>query len=628
MTGTDTSTWFKNRSFGLAFSGTLIFSALYLGIASFSIGGLIGFTVLNFVLLAVLENLIRDGFGLWTDHVTTLLTACIGLAVAICIRIDPGIIDNAVAICAIALVMVILVAISFVRKASSKEAKAMILLVSAGLILATAFIVLSTGAFTPDTFSYYDIARTTFNDYGNTGMIRQYVTDSVYNCSFPYMFPFLIFITDKLTGLGTYSGVFVDFYVMLFSILVINTIGKKITSSCISGSVASFLMLTSPYLLDEVCAARTIPVAFFFVLTAMLGFVMYFGDEDRKAMYPLLIGAFLGLAMCTRFDNISAAAYCGAVFILLPQKRIRNLICYVTGLAVTVSPWVIYSLIRFGKVWATDNGGTLFLVEATTPTRIVAGEGSGETLFTAPSLWFKALLGKAGTILFNMSSCSLASNLLVLIGIVACIWIIAKRKPSKKAVAALCTVVLFYVLKTCMYILVGYPDERYHAETVIIVPFALLMFMAVNKTDLRAVKMAVLCLVMSCVTIVLYYFMIPSHFSKMVPPTDTENCRILSTVDVPREFLKPYLERMEKPDIEKDKALLVLGYSYEFARWADIKVYAEPDPMDGATVKRLLELYPDIGYVLVPEGREGMEWLGEKHEGEAVGESRLYKVER
>ena len=102
----------------------------------------------------------------------------------------------------------------------------------------------------------------------------------------------------------------------------------------------------------------------------------------------------------------------------------------------------------------------------------------------------------------------------------------------------------------------------------------------------------------------------------------------VGNMPVPREFLKPYLERMEKPDIEKDKALLVLGYSYEFARWADIKVYAEPDPMDGATVKRLLELYPDIGYVLVPEGREGMEWLGEKHEGEAVGGSRLYKVER
>ncbi|MBO4449188.1 MAG: glycosyltransferase family 39 protein [Clostridiales bacterium] len=628
MTGTDAVTRFKNRTFGLAVSGSIIFSSLYLGIASFSVSGLIGFTVLNFVLLAVMENILKDEFGIWTDHVTTVLISCLGLASAILMRIDPAMIDNAWVICAIALVMVMLVAVSFVRKASSKEAKALILVVAAGLVIAAAFIVFSTGAFTPDSFSYYDIAKTTFKDYGNTGMIRQYVVDSVYNCSFPYMFPFLIFLTDKLTGLGTYSGVFVDFYVLLFSVLVINMIGKRITSSCACGAAASFLMLTSPYLLDEVCAARTIPLAFFFVLMAMLFLVLYFKDGDHKAGYPLLIGASLGLAMCTRFDNISAAAYCGAVFLLLPHKRIRNLISYAAGLAAAISPWVIYSLVRFGKIWATDNGGTLFLVEATTPTRIVADGSSAPTLFTAPSLWFAALFKKAGTILFNASSCSLASNLLVLTGIAACIWIIARKKPSRKAVIALAAVLLFYALKTCMYILVGYPDERYHAETMIIVPFALIMFIAVNKVDLKAVRMAILCLVLSLVTIVLYYFMIPTHFSKLVMPADTENCRILSTIDVPREFLDPYLERMEKPDISKDKAILVLGYSYEFARWAGIKVYAEPDPMDGASVKRLIEMYPDIGYVLVPEGKEGMEWLSEKYPGEAVGGSRLYKVER
>ena len=598
-----------------------------MGTAAFSIGGLVGFALLNFVLLLFLENLLRYEFGLAIGKAASAILASLGIAAGICIKLNRDLIDNAPAILVIAVIMAAVTAVCFAGKASSKQTKLLVFLVAAGLVLSVAFIVFSAGSFTPDSYSYYDIARTTFKDYGNTGMIRQYVVDSEYNCSFPYLFPLFVWLVDKLTGLGTYSGIFVNFYLLLFSVVLINSISRRLTSSYVSGAVTSFILLTSPYMLDETSSARTIPMAFFFVLLALFLFVLYYKNGDGKARYPLLIGGALGLAMCTRFDNISAVAYCAAVFLLLPGKRIRNLILYILGAGLAALPWVIYSFVRFGKVWATDNGGTPFLVEPTTPTRIILEGSNTPTLFTAPSLWFAALFKKAGTILFNASSCSLASNLIILIGAAACIWIIAKKKPSKKAVAAFTLVVIFYALKTCMYILVGYPDERYHAETMIIVPFAVLLFIALNKVDLRVALTSVSCLVLSAVTLVMYYFMIPTHFPKMASPADKEKAKILSNIDVMREFLNPYLERMKASDIRQDKAVLVIGYSYEFARWSDIKIYAEPTSLDRDSVEYLIGKHSDIAYVLVPDEKEELSWMAGKYPGEHVGNSTLYKLE-
>ena len=53
------------------------------------------------------------------------------------------------------------------------------------------------------------------------------------------------------------------------------------------------------------------------------------------------------------------------------------------------------------------------------------------------------------------------------------------------------------------------------AETMIIVPFAVLLFIALNKVDQRVALTSVSCLVLSAVTLVMYYFMIPTHFPKM-----------------------------------------------------------------------------------------------------------------
>jgi len=625
--GTDALSRLEKRPWGLALSVTVIFSSLYMGTASFSIGGLIGFALLNIVLLLVLENLLKSEFGLAIGKPVAAILASLGIVTGICIKINRELIDNAVAILVIAFFMVTLVTVCFAKKASSKQTKLLVFLVSAGLILCTAFIVFSVGTFTPDSYSYYDIACTTFKDYGNTGIIRQYVVDSEYNCSFPYLFPFFIWLVDRLTGLGIYSGILVDFYLLLFSIVLINMIGKRLTSSYVSGAIASFILLTSPYMLDETCTARSIPMAFFFVLTAFFLFVLYFKDGNGKARFPLLIGASLGLAMCTRFDDISAVAYCAAVFLLLPGKRIRNFLLYVLGGGLAALPWMIYSLIRFGKVWATDNGGTLFLVEPAPPTRIILEGSNAPTLYTAPSLWFASLFKKAGSILSNVSSCSLASNLIFLVGVATCIWIIAKKKPSKKAVVALIAVVLFYALKTCMYILVGYPDERYHAETMIVVPFALLVFIALNKVDLRTVLTSVSCLVLSVATLVMYYFVIPTNFPNMVFPTNKENTKILSDIAVTRKFLLPCLERMKGPDIPQDKAILVIRYSYEYAIWSDTKVYAEPTSCDEDTIEYLIGKHPDIGFVLVPGSKmEEFSWMVGKYPGEQVGFCTLFRV--
>ena len=199
-----------------------------------------------------------------------------------------------------------------------------------------------------------------------------------------------------------------------------------------------------------------------------------------------------------------------------------------------------------------------------------------------------------------------------------------KKKASGKAAAYLGTVVLFYVLKTCMYVLVGYPDERYHAETMIIVPFAVLLFIAKAKLDLHARPLVILAVLLSAATFCLYGISIPGFVRKGTVISDGGLRKILCKVDQPKDYNVPYLERLKQPDIDRDKAVLFVGSGIEVGRWTDLKLYAGPVPANQDTVEYLLKKYPEIGYIFVEDRECDTEWLSAKYRSENVGYCRFF----
>ncbi len=78
------------------------------------------------------------------------------------------------------------------------------------------------GCFSPDSHSYYEISQTFTGNFGFVDTIRQYVIRTDYNISFPYFYPLCLFFVNGITKLGRYAGVLFNFYIMLFTGIVIS----------------------------------------------------------------------------------------------------------------------------------------------------------------------------------------------------------------------------------------------------------------------------------------------------------------------------------------------------------------------------------------------------------------------
>ena len=70
--------------------------------------------------------------------------------------------------------------------------------------------VLSAEVFSPDSYSYYEISKNIFTDFGKVNTIRQYVIWTGYDVSFPYLYPAAIGAVNALCGFGVYAGEFIN----------------------------------------------------------------------------------------------------------------------------------------------------------------------------------------------------------------------------------------------------------------------------------------------------------------------------------------------------------------------------------------------------------------------------------
>ena len=331
--------------------------------------------------------------------------------------------------------------------------------------------------FSPDSYSYYEMSKTIFSDFGRVNTIRQYIVPTDYGISFPYLYPLLLAVVDRLSGVGMYSGVLLNVYVSLLSALLLPPVSRRLCKRSWPGAAAAIALLTTRQYLGEVLSGRAIPAAVLCVVLLLLVLARPGGLSRRTYA---LAGFLAGASMAMRFDNMTVVAFLGfCVLVFSGKKRWSNTLCCAVGALVPLLPWIAYSMIHFGTPWISDNGGTMTMVEIFSPQRFYLPDEEVLTLFNAPQIWLEAVVQRSGSILVLLlltfvSTQVLFPALITAAGTAA--GLIRGRRASglslrQRLIPVL--LVIFYLLKTAAYCLVGYETARYHAETAVMILLAL-----------------------------------------------------------------------------------------------------------------------------------------------------------
>ncbi len=584
---------------------TLIFGLLacfiYMGFTTRSVEGAIGFIVITALVGYGIEQILRIGLKFQMRNPFGIAcTAAIVLFFSFLILRSGFDYSYRWLLCVFIVVIAIIFADPLSRSISwSKRC----CLVALGLSLefAIGFTLLWAGNISPDGYSYYEISQTIGSDFGHTSTVRQYVKDTDLNISFPYLFPFFIHVVDEATKLGVYSGILLDVYLTLLCAAMLCVVSRSLSGKVWSGVLTScVLLLCTPYL-GEVFSGRSIPLSLLLTLVALFFAVnMYVSKSKRTAAGFLLLGIFAGAVSVTRFDGIALTAFCALIVIAFGiglKGKMRALGWYCLGAFIIMLPWIIYSMVNFHTLWISDNSGTAFFVKTGNPAMIRFGGEDSITIFTDPSLWFVALGEKAVTVLNSLASCSLPAN--ILIGACVIYLLLSRIKGSfilrneqKRVIAA---VLFFYALKTVAYVLVGYSDLRYHAETVVVI--SLVLSSTVLSRDLvrvESVFMIFISFVFAITSFCSLYECVKTEaaFAPRNPP--------LKRVAVTPAWVTELEERMRLAGVDQnDRVLMLSPGQFQFGGLTGQRIiFAYPFGLNEAVVQHLFTT-EDADYILI-----------------------------
>ena len=424
-----------------------------------------------------------------------------------------------------------------------------------------------------------------------------------------------MFLADCATSLERYAGVLVNLLAMMLSGWLLLKSSKRWANAVWPGAMALFILSMNAEYLEEIFAIRSIPLAMLFSLSAIYLCASLYSEYSQTSGKPgtarvlgisAAMGALAGAGSVVRFDGLVLLIFLGLVLLVISKgRRIPAACVYAAAALLFMVPWMVYSHGINGSLWISDNAGTLFLVEPSIPNRIDMGDA--QTLFNAPGAWFLALFKKTGRILLSLIICSPAALLVGIACIVGC-----RRRHiewSKPEICVAAAVAVFLVLKTGMYILVGYKDVRYHVETTVILALVLMVLFARhdapkqdadNKSSLPfglpkpAIAVGAIVIALSLWT-----------FGKsMVGFVRNPLYHAIHEGTVEPVQIRDLDLELQNHGIDNDKGLLVMGQGHEysghyFGGWTNRRVFVEPVELTVEKLDVLLGQYPEIAYIVL-----------------------------
>jgi hypothetical protein len=253
----------------------------------------------------------------------------------------------------------------------------------------------------PDSWSYWDLSQTFWHDFYHLHTVRQFQFPPPYAVSFPPLYPLFLSWVDALSGGGIYSGIFFNLFLVLltgwgihrFSITLLGPDARWLSP------LAMIALLLDPAYLQEVMAARSLPLALILIL--ILLWVFCTGDLTRRRSYVLL-GLLAGAVCMTRFDFGVAALTLGGILLWqAPPGQKRHVLFYGLGLVLGLFPWMLYSWTHFGTLWGSDNGRTVLLALPSHAADYFPPGTVLPTLWEAPGAWLHRVAASAQRLLFH-----------------------------------------------------------------------------------------------------------------------------------------------------------------------------------------------------------------------------------
>ncbi len=299
-------------------------------------------------------------------------------------------------------------------------------------IAAVAMIVaiwLSASNFTPDSWSYFELSNTFFSDFYRINTYRQYQAVSSYATSFPPLYPCLLAVGRSVWDFGIYTGVFLNAGICIATLFLVKYLVTRIGQPAWVGNVLFLAMLMRPDYIEEMMAARSIPLALF-LLVALL--CVYVRPSTLTMPRAALIGLLAGLSVLARFDFLACAAMLGLVLAWYAWNQTRLVMpAYFLALAVTISPWVIYSLTHFSKPFVSDNSRTAMLISKSYVTDYFPDQQQLQFAWDSPARWAMSVVVKRlpQPILSCIRSVLSDLSLLLLAGVFVGIWLIGRSGP-------------------------------------------------------------------------------------------------------------------------------------------------------------------------------------------------------
>jgi glycosyltransferase involved in cell wall biosynthesis len=344
-------------------------------------------------------------------------------------------------------------------------------------------------AFSPDSWSYFELARSFSGDVYRIHVTRQFETLSGYSSSFPPLWPSLWFLTNRATGLGAASGYCLSMAAAALFLWSSELAGRRHFDTRWIGLAAAVLVVSHSGFTGEMLAGRTIP--FQLALYAILLCVIV---RLRTAVNYAIAGLCCGLTLMNRFDAMPFAIVT-AMMVIFRSGAVRCKLAFVAFFLIVLAPWIYFSRLRFHRWFASDNSDIALRVD---PTAFVTDwwPDKQATLVQEPILW----LGKIANNAMRLVPSAVISPgpfvLALWVMAILIVWAFASvilianpknainssdRQGVREFVRQHQTLFLFYIAITSLlsgYVATGYFDSRYFVPQIWLTAFVLLGFIA------------------------------------------------------------------------------------------------------------------------------------------------------
>lgn len=244
--------------------------------------------------------------------------------------------------------------------------------------------------FSPDSWSYLELSKSINGDFYKINTYRQFQYPESYGVSFPPLFPVIIYFINFVFDIGIYAGYMFNFFIVLVTLYLFIKISEQLFLNKIIGIILFILLLLNPNYINEVVAARAIPLSlalFFFMFFIT---TKYYTKRKNNIGLVIILGFISGLMVLNRFDFLLPAITLGLMTIFMGEKKNANhFFLFIALFFITISPYMIYSYTHFDKIFVSDNSRTVLLAFDNFVTDYFNDEESLPTLFNSPLLWIK-----------------------------------------------------------------------------------------------------------------------------------------------------------------------------------------------------------------------------------------------